>query len=72
MNQRMADDENIIEDLDTLLGQPINEQPVGIPQEQYDLYNANIDATISGDRSRMSVINQLINLYYSKLEQYYF
>ena len=56
----MANDENIIEDLDTLLGQPINEQPVGIPQEQYDLYNANIDATISGDRSRMSVINQLI------------
>jgi hypothetical protein len=55
----MADNENIIEDLDTLLGQPINEQPVGVPQDQHDLYDAAIDATISGDHGQMSVLNQL-------------
>ena len=57
----MADNENIIEDLDTLLGQPINEQPVGVPQDQHDLYDSYIDAINSGDNSRRSTIKKFID-----------
>ena len=48
----MADEENIIKEN--------NQLGVGIPQEEHDLFDALVKATISEDHGRMSVLNQLI------------